>query len=73
VILAVSTMTSNPSSPDRFQGLHATPLDLSYWVDPAILKYTLVIHPEKSNLSDEECVTQSTNPGLFSSWCVDMD
>jgi hypothetical protein len=47
-------MTSNPLQ--VLTALHARPLDFPSWVDPAILRYTLVVHPHNSNLSDEEYV-----------------
>ena len=56
VILAVSTMTVNPLQ--ALTTLHARALDLPSWVDPAILKYTLIVHPRQSSLSDEEYVVQ---------------
>ena len=36
--------------------LHARPLELPSWVDNTHLQYSLIVHPETSPLSDEECV-----------------
>lgn len=60
VILAVSTMTPNPLQ--VLATLHARALDFPSWVDPAILRYTLIVHPRNSNLSDEEFVHSISLP-----------
>ncbi|RDB28485.1 Transport protein particle subunit trs85-1 [Hypsizygus marmoreus] len=52
VILAVSTTAPNPLQ--AITALHARPLEFPSWVDPNILRCTLIIHPENSPLSDEE-------------------
>lgn len=54
VILAVSTMLPNPLH--TLAQLHSRPSELPSWVDNTHLRYSLVIHPETSPLSDEECV-----------------
>lgn len=54
VVLAVSTMLPNPLQ--TLAQLHARPLQLPSWVDNTHLRYSLVIHPDNSPLSDEECV-----------------
>ncbi|KAH7104622.1 ER-golgi trafficking TRAPP I complex 85 kDa subunit-domain-containing protein [Auriculariales sp. MPI-PUGE-AT-0066] len=53
IILAVSTNSSNPLA--AISALHSRPVDLPQWVDPNILRFTLVIHTPRSTLSDEEC------------------
>lgn len=58
VILAVSTTAPNPLQ--AITALHSRALELPYWVDPTILRYTLIIHPQDSSLSDEEYVMEST-------------
>ena len=55
VILAVSTAAPNPLQ--AITTLHARTLDLPPWVDRNILRYTLIIHPQNSVLSDEEYVS----------------
>lgn len=52
VILAVSTTAPNPLQ--SITALHARAINLPAWVDPAFLRYTLIIHPQNSPLSDEE-------------------
>ncbi|KAJ3734691.1 ER-golgi trafficking TRAPP I complex 85 kDa subunit-domain-containing protein, partial [Lentinula guzmanii] len=52
IILAVSTNTSNPLQ--AISNLHARAIELPSWVDPAYLRYTLIVHPKDSTLSDEE-------------------
>lgn len=54
VILAVSTTAPNPLQ--AVATLHSRAIDLPAWVDPACLRYTLIIHPQDSPLSEEECV-----------------
>lgn len=54
VVYAVSTMLPNPLQ--TLAQLHARPLDLPSWVDNTHLEYSLIVHPETSPLSDEECV-----------------
>jgi hypothetical protein len=36
--------------------LHARPLQFPSWVDTTHLRYSLIIHPENSPLTNEECV-----------------
>ncbi|KAJ3844312.1 ER-golgi trafficking TRAPP I complex 85 kDa subunit-domain-containing protein [Lentinula raphanica] len=52
IILAVSTNTTNPLQ--VISNLHARPIELPAWVDPTYLRYTLIVHPKESTLSDEE-------------------
>ncbi|KZP10535.1 hypothetical protein FIBSPDRAFT_1051266 [Athelia psychrophila] len=52
IILAVSTTAPNPLQ--AVANIHATAIDLPAWVDPACLRYTLIVHPEDSPLSEEE-------------------
>ncbi|KAI0307705.1 ER-golgi trafficking TRAPP I complex 85 kDa subunit-domain-containing protein [Multifurca ochricompacta] len=52
ILLAVSTMLPNPLQ--TLAQLHARPLDFPSWVDSTHLRYSLIIHPESSPLSDEE-------------------
>ncbi|TFK77235.1 hypothetical protein BDN72DRAFT_755266 [Pluteus cervinus] len=52
IILAVSTNAPNPLQ--AITALHARPIELPAWVDPTTLRYTLIVHPENSALSDEE-------------------
>lgn len=52
VILAVSTASPNPLQ--VITELHSRPIHLPAWVDQTYLKYTLIIHPNNSPLSDEE-------------------
>ncbi|TFK30788.1 hypothetical protein FA15DRAFT_662838 [Coprinopsis marcescibilis] len=52
VILAVSTMAPNPLQ--AITALHSRPSRLPGWVDPNFLRYTLIVHPKNSPLSDEE-------------------
>ncbi|PPQ62964.1 hypothetical protein CVT24_006070 [Panaeolus cyanescens] len=52
LILAVSTTTPNPLQ--AITALHSRTLQLPAWVDNNLIKYTLIIHPERSSLSDEE-------------------
>ena len=54
VILAVSTTAPNPLQ--AITALHSRPVELPAWVDSIYLRYTLIIHPQNSPLSDEECV-----------------
>jgi hypothetical protein len=54
VIFAVSTTAPNPLQ--AITALHARPVELPAWVDSVYLRYTLIIHPQDSPLSDEECV-----------------
>ena len=51
-MLAVSTNTANPLQ--AILMLHSRAIDLPQWVDPACLKYTLIIHTPNSSLSDDE-------------------
>ncbi|KAF5385469.1 hypothetical protein D9757_005398 [Collybiopsis confluens] len=52
IILAVSTNTPNPLQ--AVSNLHSRTIDLPSWVDPTWLRYTLIVHPKGSALSDEE-------------------
>ncbi|KAL1748561.1 ER-golgi trafficking TRAPP I complex 85 kDa subunit-domain-containing protein [Schizophyllum fasciatum] len=52
IMLAVSTNTANPLQ--AISMLHSRAIDLPQWVDPACLKYTLILHTTNSSLSDEE-------------------
>ncbi|KAK1228620.1 hypothetical protein PQX77_008273 [Marasmius sp. AFHP31] len=52
IILAVSTNTPNPLQ--VITNLHSRAVDLPSWVDLTYLKFTLIIHPKDSTLSDEE-------------------
>ncbi|PBK77412.1 hypothetical protein ARMSODRAFT_280722 [Armillaria solidipes] len=52
VIMGVSTNAPNPLQ--AITALHARPLEFPSWVDPNILRCTLIIHPQDSVLSDEE-------------------
>lgn len=54
VIFAVSTNIPNPLA--AITALHSRQLDLPPWVDPVHLRCTLILHSEKSILSDEESV-----------------
>ena len=54
VVFAVSTMLPNPLQ--TLAQLHARPLQLPSWVDTTHLRYSLIIHPENSPLTNEECV-----------------
>ena len=54
VIFAVSTMLPNPLQ--TLAQLHARLLQLPSWVDTTHLRYSLIIHPENSPLTNEECV-----------------
>lgn len=54
VILAVSTKAPNPLQ--AITALHSRAIDLPSWIDPAYLRYTLIIHPQDSPLSEEEYV-----------------
>ncbi|KAG6819496.1 hypothetical protein H0H93_011310 [Arthromyces matolae] len=52
LIYAVSTTAPNPLQ--AVTALHSRALHLPPWVDTNILRYTLIIHPENSPLSNEE-------------------
>lgn len=52
VIFAVSTTAPNPLQAIIL--LHSRVIQLPSWVDPNVLRYTLIIHPQNSPLSDEE-------------------
>ncbi|KAG6878643.1 hypothetical protein C0993_001166 [Termitomyces sp. T159_Od127] len=54
LILAVSTTAPNPLQ--AVAALHSRALEFPPWVDTNILRYTLIIHPENSPLSNEEAV-----------------
>jgi hypothetical protein len=53
-VLAVSTMLPNPLQ--TLAQLHARPIELPSWVDNTYLRYSLIVHPENSPLSNEEYV-----------------
>ncbi|KZW02555.1 hypothetical protein EXIGLDRAFT_415091 [Exidia glandulosa HHB12029] len=53
VVLAVSTSAPNPLA--AITALHSRPSDLPQWVDPNMLRYTLIVHTPNSPLNDEEC------------------
>ncbi|KXN83896.1 hypothetical protein AN958_00976 [Leucoagaricus sp. SymC.cos] len=52
IVLAASTTAPNPLQ--AITTLHARALQLPPWVDPNYLKYTLIVHPQNSSLSNEE-------------------
>ncbi|KAJ6621602.1 ER-golgi trafficking TRAPP I complex 85 kDa subunit-domain-containing protein [Mycena sp. CBHHK59/15] len=52
IILAVSTTAPNPLH--AITALHSRAIELPPWVDPTFLRYTLIVHPKNSPLSDEE-------------------
>ncbi|KAI9460993.1 ER-golgi trafficking TRAPP I complex 85 kDa subunit-domain-containing protein [Lactarius psammicola] len=52
IVFAVSTMLSNPLQ--TLAQLHARPLQFPSWVDTTHLRYSLIIHPENSPLTNEE-------------------
>ncbi|KIY70143.1 hypothetical protein CYLTODRAFT_392434 [Cylindrobasidium torrendii FP15055 ss-10] len=52
VIMGVSTSAPNPLQ--AITALHARPLNFPSWLDPHILKCTVIVHPPNSALSDEE-------------------
>lgn len=51
VILAVSTTGINPLQ--AVKNLHSRQSELPSWVDPTHLRFTLIVHPRNSPLSDE--------------------
>lgn len=55
VILAVSTTAPNPLQ--AINALHSRALQFPPWVDSTFLRYTLIVHPKNSPLSDEEYVS----------------
>ncbi|KAF8273905.1 ER-golgi trafficking TRAPP I complex 85 kDa subunit-domain-containing protein [Lactarius quietus] len=52
IIFAVSTMLPNPLQ--TLAQLHARPPQFPSWVDTTHLRYSLIIHPENSPLTNEE-------------------
>lgn len=52
VILAVSTTAPNPLQ--AINALHSRAIQFPPWVDSTFLRYTLIVHPKNSPLSDEE-------------------
>ncbi|KAI0697133.1 ER-golgi trafficking TRAPP I complex 85 kDa subunit-domain-containing protein [Cytidiella melzeri] len=50
VICAVSTFAANPLQ--ALQDMHSRPLDFPPWVDNTHLRYSLIVHPSNSPLSD---------------------
>ncbi|KAH8982598.1 ER-golgi trafficking TRAPP I complex 85 kDa subunit-domain-containing protein [Lactarius akahatsu] len=52
IVYAVSTMLANPLQ--TLAQLHARPLQFPSWVDTTHLRYSLIIHPENSPLTNEE-------------------
>ena len=65
VVLAVSTMLPNPLH--TLAQLHARSVELPSWVDSTHLRYSLIVHPENSPLSDEECVVFQVHLHLLTS------
>jgi hypothetical protein len=47
--------------------LHARSVELPSWVDSTHLRYSLIVHPENSPLSDEECVVFRVHLHLLTS------
>jgi len=54
LIFAVSTFAANPLQ--ALAQLHIHPPELPQWVDSSHLRYTLIVHPKGSPLSDEEYI-----------------
>ncbi|KAF8167761.1 ER-golgi trafficking TRAPP I complex 85 kDa subunit-domain-containing protein [Crassisporium funariophilum] len=54
VILAVSTTAPNPLQ--AITAMHSRNLQFPPWVDGNFLRYTLIIHPQNSPLTDEEAI-----------------
>ncbi|KAF7320299.1 hypothetical protein MKEN_00814700 [Mycena kentingensis (nom. inval.)] len=52
ILLAVSTTAPNPLQ--AITALHSRTIDLPPWVDSTFLRYTLIVHPQNSPLSEEE-------------------
>ncbi|PFH54797.1 hypothetical protein AMATHDRAFT_135105 [Amanita thiersii Skay4041] len=52
IILAVSTTAPNPLQ--AITALHLRTLDFPPWVDTTLFRYTLIVHPNSSPLSNEE-------------------
>ncbi|KAI0094770.1 ER-golgi trafficking TRAPP I complex 85 kDa subunit-domain-containing protein [Irpex rosettiformis] len=50
IICAVSTLAANPLQ--ALQEMHARPPDFPPWVDSTHLRYSLIVHPSNSPLSD---------------------
>ena len=50
VIYAVSTNAVNPLQ--ALQDLHNRNVELPPWIDPTILRYSLIVHPANSPLAD---------------------
>ena len=48
--------TSAPNPLAAITALHSRPVDLPQWVDPNILRFTLIVHSSRSPLNDEECL-----------------
>ncbi|KAJ7169750.1 ER-golgi trafficking TRAPP I complex 85 kDa subunit-domain-containing protein [Mycena filopes] len=60
IILAVSTTAPNPLQ--AITALHSRAIELPSWVDPTFLRYTLIVHPQDSPLSDEDYLLSLTLP-----------
>ncbi|KAH9039946.1 hypothetical protein EDB84DRAFT_1267709, partial [Lactarius hengduanensis] len=54
IVYAVSTMLSKPLQ--TLAQLRTRPLQFRSWVDTTHLRYSLIIHPENSPLTNKECV-----------------
>ncbi|KAJ7596891.1 ER-golgi trafficking TRAPP I complex 85 kDa subunit-domain-containing protein [Mycena floridula] len=52
IILAVSTNAPNPLQ--AITALHSRAIQFPAWVDTTFIRYTVIIHPQDSALSDEE-------------------
>lgn len=61
VICAVSSLAANPLQ--ALQDMHARPADFPSWVDGTHIRYSLIVHPSNSPLSDSMCVQR------LSSYC----
>lgn len=52
VVYAVSTNAPNPLQ--AATELHTRQIDFPSWVDPTHVRYTLIVHPEESQLNEDE-------------------
>ena len=57
--------TTAPNPLQAITALHSRPLQFPPWVDTNFLRYTLIIHPQDSALSDEEYVHLLLSCSLF--------
>lgn len=64
VILAVSTTAPNPLQ--AITALHARAVEFPPWVDTTHLRYTLIVHPQDSPLSDEEYAVLFASAATYS-------